>query len=83
MSVTLTVAAQDGYQCWPAASFGQHADTARRLGSPDVVTIGCMVAVAGSERLLERDVELARLTALLAQAQAGSGAVAAIEGPVD
>jgi predicted ATPase len=40
-----------------------------------------MAAVAGSERLLERDVELARLTALLAQAQAGSGAVAAIEGP--
>jgi hypothetical protein len=81
VSVTLAVAAQDGYQCWPAASFGQHADTVRRLGSPDVVTIGCMAAVAGSERLLERDVELARLTALLAQAQAGSGAVAAIEGP--
>ena len=81
MWVALTVAAQDGYQCWPAASFEQHADTARRLGSPDVVTIGCMAAVAGSERLLERDVELARLTALLAQAQAGSGAVAAIEGP--
>jgi DNA-binding CsgD family transcriptional regulator len=40
-----------------------------------------MAAVAGSQRLLERDAELARLSALLAGAQAGRGAVAAIEGP--
>ncbi len=40
-----------------------------------------MAIVAGSDRLLERDVELGRLSALLAEAQAGRGAVAAVEGP--
>ncbi len=40
-----------------------------------------MAAAADPEHLLERDVELARLAALLAEATAGSGAVAAIEGP--
>jgi len=40
-----------------------------------------MAVVASSQRLLERDVELARLSALLAAALAGSGAVVAIEGP--
>ena len=40
-----------------------------------------MAAAAGSQRLLERDAELARLSALLAGARAGRGAVAAIEGP--
>jgi DNA-binding CsgD family transcriptional regulator len=47
----------------------------------DLVTIGSMAAVAGSQRLLERDVELARLSALLASALAGNGAVVTIEGP--
>jgi DNA-binding CsgD family transcriptional regulator len=40
-----------------------------------------MATAPGSVRLLDRDVELGRLSALLAQAQAGRGAVAAIEGP--
>ena len=40
-----------------------------------------MGAVAGPEPLLERDRELARLSALLEQAQAGNGSVAAISGP--
>jgi DNA-binding CsgD family transcriptional regulator len=40
-----------------------------------------VAAVADSGRLLERDVELARLGALLGEATAGAGAVAAIEGP--
>jgi|HubBroStandDraft_6_1064221.scaffolds.fasta_scaffold00638_13 DNA-binding CsgD family transcriptional regulator len=40
-----------------------------------------MAVVASSQRLLERDVELARLSALLAAALAGGGAVVAIEGP--
>jgi AAA ATPase domain len=40
-----------------------------------------VAAVADSGRLLERDVELARLAALLGEATAGGGAVAAIEGP--
>jgi len=40
-----------------------------------------MTVVAGSQRLLEREAELERLSALLAAAQAGSGAVATVEGP--
>ncbi len=40
-----------------------------------------MAAAAGSGGLLERDAELARLAALLGEAAAGAGAVAAIEGP--
>jgi hypothetical protein len=40
-----------------------------------------MAIVAGSDRLLDRDVERGRLSALLAEAQAGRGAVAAVEGP--
>jgi tetratricopeptide (TPR) repeat protein len=40
-----------------------------------------VAAAAGSGRLLERDVELARLTGLLGEAAAGAGAVAIIEGP--
>src|SRR6185437_5977519 len=45
-----------------------------------VVTIGGMVAVAGTKPLLERDAELARLDALLEQAHAGSGSVVTITG---
>jgi len=46
------------------------------------ITISGMVAVAEAKPLLlERDVELARLSALLGNAQAGSGAVVAIGGP--
>jgi DNA-binding CsgD family transcriptional regulator len=62
------------------------------LGRRDVVTIGGMADVAPPEPavpetvlpkplLLERDVELERLSALLAEASAGRGAVAVIEGP--
>jgi predicted ATPase len=40
-----------------------------------------MTVVAGPQRLLEREAELERLSALLAAAQAGRGAVAAVEGP--
>jgi hypothetical protein len=47
-----------------------------------VITISGMVAVAEPKPLLlERDAELARLSALLEKAHAGSGAVAAISGP--
>src|SRR5262252_8257297 len=47
-----------------------------------VITIGGMGAVAGPvPLLLERDAELARLSALLEQAQAGSGSVVAVSGP--
>jgi len=46
------------------------------------ITISGMVAVAEAKPLLlERDAELARLSALLGSAQAGSGAVVAIGGP--
>src|SRR5690348_14584846 len=46
------------------------------------ITISDMVAVAEDKPLLlERDAELARLSALLGSAQAGSGAVVAIGGP--
>ena len=47
-----------------------------------VITISGMGAVAGPEPLLlERDTELARLSALLGNAQAGSGSVVAVSGP--
>jgi DNA-binding CsgD family transcriptional regulator len=47
-----------------------------------VITISGMVAVAEHEQLLlERDGELARLTALLENAHAGSGAMVTISGP--
>src|SRR5215469_5791472 len=46
-----------------------------------VITISGMGAVAGAEPLLERDAELARLSALLEKAQAGSGSVVAVSGP--
>jgi len=47
-----------------------------------MITIGGMGAVAGPvPLLLERDAELARLSALLEQAQAGSGSVVAVSGP--
>jgi predicted ATPase len=47
-----------------------------------VITISGMGAVAGPvPLLLERDAELARLSALLEKAHAGSGSVAAISGP--
>jgi hypothetical protein len=47
-----------------------------------VITISGMVAVAEPKPLLlERDAELARLSALLEKAHAGSGSVAAISGP--
>jgi len=47
-----------------------------------VITISGMVAVAETRPLLlERDGELARLSALLDQAQAGSGSVVAVSGP--
>jgi AAA ATPase domain len=47
-----------------------------------VITISGMVTVAESRPLLlERDAELARLSALLEKAYAGSGAVVAISGP--
>src|ERR1700758_113303 len=46
------------------------------------ITISGMVAVAEDKPLLlERDAELARLSALLGRAQAGSGAEVAIGGP--
>lgn len=47
-----------------------------------MITISGMVAVAETRPLLlERDRELARLSALLDQAQAGSGSVVAVSGP--
>jgi DNA-binding CsgD family transcriptional regulator len=47
-----------------------------------VITISGMGAVAGTKPpLLERDAELARLGALLGNAQAGSGSVVAVSGP--
>src|SRR5262249_7216969 len=47
-----------------------------------VITISGMGAVAGPEPLLlERDAELARLSARLGNAQAGSGSVVAVSGP--
>jgi DNA-binding CsgD family transcriptional regulator len=47
-----------------------------------VITINGMGAVAGTKPpLLERDAELARLGALLGNAQAGSGSVVAVSGP--
>jgi DNA-binding CsgD family transcriptional regulator len=47
-----------------------------------VITISGMGAVAGPEPLLlERDAELARLSALLGNAEAGSGSVVAVSGP--
>src|SRR6185312_14732634 len=57
--------------------------TVRALGNQRrVVTISGMVTVAEPvPLLLERDAELARLSALLEQAHAGSGAVVTISGP--
>ncbi len=50
--------------------------------SGHVITISGMGAVAGPKPLLlERDAELARLSALLGNAQAGSGSVVAVSGP--
>src|SRR5262245_16723427 len=46
-----------------------------------VITISGMGVVAGPMPLLERDAELARLSALLEQARAGSGSVVAVSGP--
>src|SRR5215470_11909178 len=47
-----------------------------------VITISSMVAVAEPKPLLlERDAELARLSALLERAHAGSGSVVAVSGP--
>jgi DNA-binding CsgD family transcriptional regulator len=46
-----------------------------------MITISGMGAVAGPVPLLERDAELARLSALLEQAHAGSGSVVAVSGP--
>jgi DNA-binding CsgD family transcriptional regulator len=47
-----------------------------------VITISGMGAVAGPKPLLlERDAELAQLSALLEKAQAGSGSVVAVSGP--
>src|SRR5262245_65185401 len=46
-----------------------------------VITISGMGVMAEPMPLLERDAELARLSALLEQARAGSGSVVAVSGP--